>query len=75
MNKEDSSPIKIIDFGLSKMFDPNDCISMKTKAGTPYYISPEILTGNYDQACDIWSMGVILYILLCGVPPFYGDTD
>ena len=48
---------------------------MKSKCGTPYYLAPEILKECYDYRCDIWSLGVILYILLCGYPPFNGSTD
>ena len=48
---------------------------LKSKVGTLYYISPEIIKGNYDEKCDIWACGVILYILLCGYPPFNGSSD
>ena len=43
--------------------------------GTAYYIAPEILEGNYDEKCDLWSIGVILYIMLSGKPPFSGKND
>lgn len=72
---DDDSDLKIIDFGLSKILDGGRLQRMKTRAGTPYYISPEVLTGNYDMSCDMWSAGCMLYILLCGYPPFYGDNN
>ena len=48
---------------------------LKSKVGTLYYISPEIIKGNYDEKCDIWACGVIIYILLAGYTPFSGNTD
>lgn len=74
IDKEEVNPkIKIIDFGTSQHFTPDQ--SMSQKFGTPYYIAPEVLKKNYTSKCDIWSIGVILYILLCGYPPFNGAND
>lgn len=70
--KDEDSLIKVIDFGLSQI---NRRGYMKNKVGTAYYVAPEVLMGQYNQRCDIWSAGVILYILLCGDPPFNGPND
>jgi len=65
--------IKVIDFGTSQKYDPNK--KMDQTFGTPYYIAPEVLGGCYDAKCDMWSCGVILYILISGKPPFDGKDD
>jgi len=69
----DKAVLKVIDFGTSQTFDPDQ--KMHQTFGTPYYIAPEILSGEYSESCDVWSCGVILYILLCGKPPFDGESD
>ena len=83
-----NSPVKVVDFGISKIFDPslsnlqselkgenNKLKKMDSQIGTMYYISPEVIKGSYNEKCDIWSLGVILYYLLCGYPPFVGAND
>ena len=64
--------IKVIDFGTSEIFTKN---KLTEQIGTSFYIAPEVLKNSYNEKCDLWSCGVILYILLCGSPPFNGKTE
>merc|ERR1712190_457947 len=75
MTKEtiEKNLLKIIDFGLSCKFTAGQVLT--TKAGTPYYVAPQVLAGKYDHMSDMWSIGVIMYVMLCGYPPFFGETD
>ena len=69
----DNAYLKIIDFGASKKYLPGEL--MTQKVGTAYYVAPEVLHMSYDYKCDTWSAGVLMFILLCGYPPFGGTTD
>ncbi len=72
-NTEPDADIKLIDFGLSRKYNSNE--KMHTILGTPYYVAPEVLKGDYDEKCDLWSVGAITYIMLCGEPPFSGLSN
>ncbi|KAK3001815.1 hypothetical protein RJ639_021857 [Escallonia herrerae] len=73
LNTDEQSPLKATDFGLSVFFKPGDVF--KDLVGSAYYVAPEVLRRNYGAEADIWSAGVILYILISGVPPFWGENE
>lgn len=70
----EDTEVKIADFGLSKIVSKQAAAIMLTACGTPGYVAPEVLTAQgYGEEVDMWSIGVITYILLCGFPPFYSE--
>ena len=72
-NEDGDLDIKLIDFGTANYWKNKDDLSLNI--GTPYYIAPEIITKRYTNKCDLWSCGVILYVLLTGIPPFTGKDE
>ncbi|KAL9233403.1 hypothetical protein vseg_008412 [Gypsophila vaccaria] len=72
-NSSEGSPLQTIDFGLSVFYQPGDTFT--DVVGSPFYVAPEVLSKLYGPEADVWSAGVILYILLSGVPPFWAETD
>ncbi|KAL0371877.1 UNVERIFIED_CONTAM: Calcium-dependent protein kinase [Sesamum calycinum] len=73
LSTDEDSPLKATDFGLSVFFKPGEVF--RDLVGSAYYVAPEVLRRNYGAEADIWSAGVILYILLSGVPPFWGENE
>ena len=69
-NNQPGAEIKIIDFGLSRKYNKDE--KMHSVLGTPYYVAPEVLKKDYDEKCDIWSIGAMTYYFLCGEHPFDG---
>ena len=66
--------VRVIDFGLAAHL-PSGGDDLAARVGTPYYIAPEVLQRKYREKADMWSVGVMLYIMICGYPPFWGSTD
>ncbi|CAD5320486.1 unnamed protein product [Arabidopsis thaliana] len=73
VNDDEDSPLKAIDFGLSMFLKPGE--NFTDVVGSPYYIAPEVLNKNYGPEADIWSAGVMIYVLLSGSAPFWGETE
>ncbi|XP_057778701.1 calcium-dependent protein kinase 1-like isoform X2 [Salvia miltiorrhiza] len=73
VDQKEDSLLKTIDFGLSMFFKPGE--KFHDVVGSPYYVAPEVLRKRYGPEADVWSAGVIVYILLSGVPPFWAESE
>ena len=73
LSTSENAALKTTDFGLSVFFKPGEIFT--DVVGSPYYVAPEVLRKHYGPEADVWSAGVILYILLSGVPPFWAETE
>lgn len=67
--------LRVIDFGLSHIYSNKDSNSiLNSSVGSPYFMAPEVLNQHYNSKCDVWSLGVLFYFLIAGIPPFYSDS-
>ena len=74
-DRTEDAEVKITDFGLAKYTSGPQASPMTTACGTPGYVAPEVISGTeYDEKVDMWSLGVIAYVILCGFPPFYHEN-
>jgi len=73
VSKRKESNLKLIDFGMAKIVHWR--MYHRRMNGTPYYIAPEVLNGHYNESCDMWSIGVIMFIIIFGFPPFHDSTN
>ena len=70
---QERKQLVLIDFGMSKIIEFRKYF--KTVVGSPYYVAPEVLRNNYNEACDIWSLGVCLFVMVFGYAPFFAESQ
>jgi len=73
LTKAEDSPLKVIDFGMAKFVERRKYF--KSFCGTPFYVAPEVIRGKYAESCDMWSLGVVMFVMLFGFPPFSADQE